>query len=136
MDVSKYRKDHQDLLAQVELLQGSIQDVEGNIGEIPQLLAQMSAKLKIHLTTEDKVLYVNLASCGNQEAVALAKTMQTEMGGIKSAWDLYIEKWRISSNIINDKDTFISETNDIFAALAKRIDSEESTLYDLAAKYA
>lgn len=98
------------------------------------LLSKLSAKLKIHLASEDKSLYPELLNHKDANVKATAKKFMDEMGGISDVFVKYTEKWVSADAIQKNPNDFIKDTKDLFSALAKRIEKENRELYPLVDK--
>ena len=74
-----------------------VQEITGQLVEsklaadatgVAKLLSTLVGKLKIHLSTEDNVLYPDLAKSADQNVKAIAEKFQKEMSGIKPVVDV------------------------------------------------
>ncbi len=101
---------------------------------VRSLLSKLSAKLKIHLASEDKSLYPELLNHKDENVKATAKKFMDEMGSISSVFVKYTEKWVSADAIQKNPNDFIKETEGLFSALAKRIEKENKELYPLVDK--
>lgn len=101
---------------------------------VRSLLSKLSAKLKIHLASEDKSLYPELLNHKDANVKATTKKFMDEMGSISSVFVKYTEKWVSADAIQKNPNDFIKETEGLFSALAKRIEKENRELYPLVDK--
>lgn len=126
-----FRQQHKDLLAIAgKMALGFRQEhLARDASEMRTLLSELTAKLKVHLAMEDKSLYPALLNHSNGLISTKAQEFVTEMGGLAEVYTKYVERWRTASLIQADPDTFITESRDVFDALADRIKREDSELY-------
>ena len=134
MNLDQYHKDHKQLLdAAGEILKLlNEKDVVDKAEHIAQTLGTISGSLKIHLGLEDNNLYPELIKSSDPAVQQKARDFQEEMGGLKKAFTEYASAWMSPMNIKNDPQAFIQQTQEVFGAVAKRIEREESELYPLA----
>lgn len=104
---------------------------KSNASDITRQLASLIGKLKIHLSSEDKVLYPPLLAHKDGKVKSTAESFMKEMGGIAPAVEAYFTKWMMATNVQKNPEEFIKETKGLFDALAKRIDKEHKDLYPL-----
>ena len=101
---------------------------------VRSLLSKLSAKLKIHLASEDKSLYPELLNHKDANVKTTARKFVDEMGGISAVFVKYTEKWVSADAIQKNPNDFIKETEGLFSALANRIEKENKELYPLVDK--
>jgi len=130
MDVSSYMSQHREALFIAQRLQLKLCEKQPPADDIAAILTELAGKLKFHLAMEDKYVYPKALSSSHPDLQATAHKMQTEMAGISDAFLNYLATWNISA-IAGDTRKFTDETNAMLAALKKRIDLEERTLYPL-----
>lgn len=99
--------------------------------EIRQAFSELSAKLRIHLALEDDVLYPRLARHTDAKVRDMAVRYQTEMGGIREAYEAYLRDWVHSGKLVTDQAGFTAATKGLFAALKDRIHRENTEVYTL-----
>lgn len=95
-------------------------------------LAKLTGVLRLHFAQEDRQLYPQLISSDDDQTAATAKAFVDEMGDIGPAFDAYAEKWRSANAILAAAEQFAQQTAAIVAALADRIERENTVLYPLA----
>lgn len=100
--------------------------------EAINLLTALSGKLSAHLTMEDNVLYPKLYEHKHEDVRNTAKEFFDEMGGLTDVFEKYCNKWIDINAIKKQPDDFITETQGLFDALAKRIEREDNILYPMA----
>jgi iron-sulfur cluster repair protein YtfE (RIC family) len=132
MKTKSYRDQHDRLLSMASDISGLLAQAssEDKAKEIRSLLSKLFGVLKVHLSTEDRLLYPKLIEIGGTSG-STAKTFQDEMGGIGEVIAGYNTKWSSAKKIQEDPKTFSTETKGLFKALATRIKRENETLYPL-----
>ncbi len=132
-----FRKQHEDMLKIVGEIQSllSPEKVKSEAAKIRSLLSSLAGTLRVHLAAEDKALYPVLLKCNDDKTKTTAQKFMTEMGGINSALEKYLETFPSPKSIAESAE-FISKTKDLFLALGRRIDRENNELYNLADKVA
>lgn len=126
-----FRAQHTELLSIVGRISELLTEdkVKAQAKEVSTLLAQFNGKLKGHLAMEDRVLYPKLLAHADPHINNLASRFMSEMGGIADSVVEYGSQWSSASAIEADARTFIVQTKRLFAALGKRIASEDTVLY-------
>lgn len=99
--------------------------------EVRQAFSELSAKLRIHLALEDDVLYPRLARHDDSKVRDMATRYQSEMGGIRDAYEAYLAAWVHSGKLVTDTAGFSAATQGLFAALKDRIHRENTEVYTL-----
>jgi len=133
MKTKSYRDQHERML----MLAGQISQkldlnaLSKDASEVRNILSQLLGLLNIHLAMEDKALYPSMLSHSDAQISQTAKKFQEEMGGIGAVVGDYNKKWSSALKIQDNPSAFISESKNIFSALAKRIDRENNQLYPL-----
>lgn len=128
-----YRKQHEEILSIVSEIQKNldVKIIQEKTDACLNLLSELSAKIVTHLTMEDKALYPKLLKSDNAKARETAETYIQEMGGIKEVFQAFVGKWSNPTNLRQDPEKFITETNQLFQALGERIERENTVLYPL-----
>lgn len=128
-----FRRQHSEILQLAQELESllTIEKLEGHEAAARSLLSRLAGKLNIHLAMEDKALYPALQQHAEERVRSLAKTYIDEMGGIAEEFARYMANWPSANSIKSAPGRFISETGQIFSALAKRIERENNELYPL-----
>ncbi len=122
-----FRRQHRELLAIAGEITGKLQAEPTDAKGLRMLLSSLAGKLSVHLAMEDKALYPRLMEI-SPEAKSVAKAFQDEMGGLGGAFAAYNGKWQLNA-IVADPAGFARETQNVFAALGKRIAMEDGKLY-------
>ncbi len=135
MDMSSFINQHNeavDVVKQISALisGGTVEDA----AEVRKLLSSLVGKLSIHLAMEDQSIYPKAKASDNAQLKAMAEKLETEMDGIAGALKDYSAKWILPAKINENQAEFISETNQLFEALGKRIAVEEGEFYPLCAE--
>lgn len=126
-----FRKHHEDILSVAGEI-GALLTEDKVVAEsktISRLLAKFAGKLKGHLVMEDQVLYPKLLDHADPHINNMASRFMKEMGGIAETVEQYCTHWGASDSIAADPKNFIVQTNRLFGALQRRIDSEDNILY-------
>jgi iron-sulfur cluster repair protein YtfE (RIC family) len=133
MNVEKFKSDHAAVLGQVSDLRQLVHaGVKENAESIAKMIVAMSSNIKLHLSTEDQMLYPTLIASGKPAAVELARKFQTEMGSIATAYGEFSRKWNLGTKVSADPEGFRAEAGQIFKALHERIQRENKELYPAA----
>lgn len=107
------------------------QQVRNNAFEISLLLGQVSGKIKIHMTSEDRFLYPALSNHTDAKVRTISTKFADEMGDLAKAFETYKTKYLNSQEISSNPAVFLHETQAVLTALAKRIEKENRELYPL-----
>ncbi len=133
MNIDKFKQDHLTILGNATELRRLIQaGIAGNAEAIAKMIVSMSANIKMHLASEDRVLYPGLTGSSNTTAAQMAKKFQAEMGAIAAAYGDFSRKWNIGSKVAAEPDEFRKAADQILKALHERIQREDRDLYPLA----
>lgn len=133
MNVDKFKNDHATVLSAVEDLKRLVKaGIEANADAISKAVVAMSAKVKLHLASEDQYLYPALAKSANPAVTRLGKQFQDEMGGIAVAYMEFVNRWNLGAKVAAAPEDFRAHANAIFKALHQRIQRENKELYPLA----
>jgi len=129
----RFTQQHDELLVLANELAATLDAAQlaENATRARSILNKLAGKLLLHLGAEDQFLYPHLLASGDAETKQIAQQFVDEMGGISQAFVAYNNKWKASANIQADATSFISETKVIYAALAERIEKENTVLYPL-----
>lgn len=122
-----FRRQHQEMLDLAGEISGKLKSDPKDAKALRMLLSSLAGKLSVHLAMEDKALYPRLMEI-SAEAKSLAKSFQDQMGGLGAAFGAYNQKWQLNA-IAADPAGFARETQEVFAALGKRIARENGELY-------
>lgn len=104
---------------------------KNNAPEMTKKMNLLVGRLKIHLSSEDKVLYPPLLAHKDFKVKSTAEAFMKEMGGIASVVESHYTKWMLPTSLQKDPEGFVKETKGLFDALAKRIEKEHKDLYPL-----
>lgn len=137
MDLSRYYRDHSDLLILVKTLQSAIDstDEKSQPELVFKALAALSGRLMVHLAFEDKAIYPELLNSKNSEISKLATEFQSEMAAIAGVFSDYVYKWSDINSIRESFDIFKEETATIFKVLGSRVKKENEVFYPMAESY-
>ena len=132
-DTTNLERQHQDffdLIGKITIYK-SEQQVKDNAAAISLLLSQLSGKLNIHITTEDRFLYPDLMNHTNPKVKVMGQAFQSEMGGLAAAFVEFKNTFMTASKISNQPGTFLIESQKVFKVLNNRIVRENKELYPL-----
>lgn len=130
----RFRTQHDEIGAIVGRIEAILMSPTGHTRaqEIRQAFSELSAKLRLHLALEDDVLYPRLARHEDTKVRDLAVKYQTEMGGIRQAYEDFLAQWVHSGKLVTDYSAFQTALKGLFAALKDRIHRENTQVYPLA----
>ena len=134
MRIDYLKKQHVEIgevLKKLEQMIVNEEKVLSEVRKITLIIAELSGKLKIHLTSEDKYLYPSLLDNSNSQVKSTAERFMKEMGGLADGLNKYKTQYMKSSAIKEDPKLFIKESRDIISKILKRVDAEEKRLYTL-----
>lgn len=131
------RKQHQEILGIVGQVSAAMKaPINAASGQaLHGLLVSLAAKVKVHLATEDKVLYPKLMDSKDAVVSSTSKKFAAEMGEIGGVFKAYVETYRTADAIAGHGEQFKKETEGLFKVLGHRIQVEEASLYPLADKH-
>jgi hypothetical protein len=129
-----FRRQHQEILGLVKELepQLDVASLRRDAAPVATGLQRLATMLKAHLALEDSTLYPKLIAHADPAVAATARRYQQEMGGLQTAFSNYIERWPTASSIQQQTDLFLSQTQQVVAALLARIEREDGELYPMA----
>ena len=127
-NLDNYFRQHKEISELINSIKAmTLSDLVSNSKEIAVALNNLSGKLKVHLSMEDKYLYPSLKS--KIESKNLAEKFENEMGHLAKEFLSYKDRYntyvKISENALN----FKNETSKIMKALEDRMFREEKDLY-------
>ena len=128
-----FRDQHVELLTIASEIsaQLNVNKLSNDASEVSELLSKLLNKLTVHLSMEDEKIYPKLLRHHGEKIKTIAQKFIDEMGGIGKVVAAYADKWFSASEIQKNPSTFITETNNIFDALANRIERENKELYKI-----
>jgi hemerythrin-like domain-containing protein len=133
MNIDKFKKDHDEIVSQVNELRELVQSgIMENATEIAKLIINMSTVIKLHLAAEDRMLYPAYSKSKDSSISKVGHMFQKEMGDIASAYLEFVGRWNRAARLSQDPAGFREEANNIFKALHFRIQRENKELYPLA----
>lgn len=135
MYTDNLRKQHGEILEIANEIQGILRRpsaVDAVAGDkLRKALVELSARVTVHLATEDRVIYPRMMTDSDPKISGTAKRFADEMGGIGEAFKAYLSHWRSGAAIAADVNRFADETKHVVSALGARIQREERELYPL-----
>ncbi|MGI5070774.1 hemerythrin domain-containing protein [Treponema pectinovorum] len=108
------------------------QGVKENAAEIALNINKMTGIIKMHLASEDKLLYPELLASKSENVKKITKQYMDEMGDLYKAYGNFAEEFRTPSKIEENSQKFVESFKAVEAALNTRIAREEKELYPLA----
>lgn len=132
-DVKNLLRQHNEILELIGKINAftTSQQIEANAFSISLLLGQLAGKIKIHMTTEDKFVYPALLNHANPKVQSLSRQFADEMGDLAKTFDSYKTKYMNAREISANPASFLQQTKLVAAALATRIEKENTELYPL-----
>jgi len=130
----RFRIQHNELLALAGELQALLnpQSLAADGAAARNCLGKLMGKLTLHLSTEDKVLYPELASSKDASVANLARRYAEEMKGVTEKLAAYNQRWSTPSAIKAGAEAFVRETKQVLSLLADRMRRENQELYAMA----
>jgi iron-sulfur cluster repair protein YtfE (RIC family) len=132
---SKFREQHAEILVIAKKVDAAMAKLPDAAAQVRTELTALAAKVNVHLAMEDEALYPRLLAHTDPKVRNLAKKFTDEMSGIKAAFHKYIATWTEQA-IRGDAKSFVAASKSLFAALAQRIQRENTELYPLLDKSA
>lgn len=125
-------KQHEEVLILIHNInQLASKGLEDNVKEIAFQINALSGKLKMHLMSEDKFLYPSLTQSSNSTIRNTANAFQKEMGSLAELFLVFSQKYNIAMKITENKESFLSESKQIFQKIESRMKKEDIHLYPL-----
>lgn len=127
--IRQFRAQHEEILQILHKLKDLAKDVVKNYNQIARHLIMLRYKVKVHLSSEDKILFPVVRNNGNEEETSLLASYEEEMNGLAGVFLEFIECWEFGEQILESPEEFLQQAVAAIEALTKRIDKEESELY-------
>lgn len=127
--IRQFRGQHEEILQILHKLKDLAKDVVKNYNQIARHLIMLRYKVKVHLSSEDKILFPVVRNNGNEEETSLLASYEEEMNGLAGVFLEFIERWEFGEQILESPEEFIQQAVAAIEALTKRIDKEERELY-------
>ena len=125
-NLDNYFRQHKEISELINTIKTmAIKDLIANSKEIATTLNNLSGKLKVHLSMEDRYLYPNL------KAKNIAEKFENEMGNLAKEFLNYKEKYNTYIKITENPINFKNQTTKIMKALEDRMSREEKDLYTI-----
>jgi hemerythrin-like domain-containing protein len=133
VNLTTIQRQHSEILKLTRdlLMYDSVQKVTENAFSLSLLLANLSGKLSIHLSGEDKYIYPFLMSKEDKIIQETSQRFASEMGSLAEVFTNYKTRYLFAFNIKNTPIDFIQESKRVMKAIMERIDKEEKFLYPL-----
>lgn len=130
-----FTEQHAEILQILRELQSkAASDVQAHYKDIARLLIKLRFKVKLHLASEDKILFPVIRNEGNCPESALLAGYEAEMQGLAGVFLEFIHRWEYAEQILERSGEFLKETTGAIDALTRRIAREEQELYPAIAR--
>jgi len=94
------------------------------------LFFELTDRIKKHLDTEERNLYVDLLTHSDAGVKTLAENFLSGSAEVKRIFKQYMKRWCHNKNLrIKNHDQFIKETEDLFYTIETRIIHETEKFY-------
>jgi hemerythrin-like domain-containing protein len=127
-----YRNSHAELRQMIDDLRSIMTKeqlkIRPNARTAYQLMCELSAKVKEHLSDEDRQLYPNLLVHEDPRIKSIAWGFISGEKPLRRTFDEFHKKW-LKDCDFNFTDAFLEESHEIFDMLSYRIDREEQVLF-------
>jgi hypothetical protein len=132
-ETDTFRRQHREIVMLVKELQPRLDAtaLRRDAGPVAAGLQRLAVMLEAHLALEDATLYPTLLTHSDASVAATARRYQQEMGGLKTTFVNYVERWPTASSIQEQPDGFVLQTKEVVAALLTRIEREDGELYPM-----
>lgn len=117
-----------------ELQSKAASGVEAHHKEIAKLLIKLRFKVKLHLASEDKILFPVVRNAGDCPERALLAGYETEMQELAGVFLEFVHRWEYAEQIAEHAADFLKEATGAMDALTRRIAREEQELYPAIAR--
>ena len=98
-----------------------------------ELFERFGARFRDHMDMEDKTIYSKLLSASDKSVNSSALRSLNSSKELKRIFSAYMNKWcRKGALYINDHDTFVKETREMFGFILDRVQDETEQLFPLA----
>jgi hemerythrin-like domain-containing protein len=130
MNIDKYKNQHVAILKCIEDLRDLVKlGIAEHAAEIAKRVIDMSSIIKLHLSTEDKMLYPALEKIDDRALNSLGKQYQHQMTHIAAAYGEFAKKWNNAGNVSQHPEDFRKDANHVLKILYERIQKENQDFY-------
>lgn len=131
MNLANLLRQHEEILEMTNkiIAYKTEQQIKQEAFNISLLLGQLSGKIKMHLSTEDRCVYPKLMNHVDKKAQDTSKIFAAEMGDLAATFDAFKGRYLGASKIADNSAAFLTESKTVFSALTKRIERENCSLY-------
>lgn len=132
-NINDLMRQHKEMQEIIDFLKLNLQEskVRAEASQLAQHISFLAGKLRIHLLSEDDILYPKLLEGTDIKAKETATRFSKEMGDLSQVFAEYKVKYNISSRILSNIEGYIQDTKNIIAALESRMSREDKELYIL-----
>lgn len=133
-NLNTLKRQHNDILDLIETIENKVQNepLENNAKSIAKGINELSGKLKIHLSHEDRYLYPNFKESNNIQLKNKANQYIKEMGNLSSIYSDFKNSYNTPTKILKNQESLIKKSEIVMQAIKKRIKQEDTDLYKLA----
>ncbi|HHY90380.1 MAG TPA: hemerythrin domain-containing protein [Clostridiales bacterium] len=133
MNLDMLKRQHEEIFSVLLEIKDIVRqgNLERDAADIAKQISILAGKLKIHLASEDKYMYPSLLNDGNPELKKMAEKFIKEMGDISDVFTEFKDRYNTKTKILNNRDGFLKEIENIFKTLENRIEKENKVLYPL-----
>jgi hypothetical protein len=129
--VAHLRESHAELTEMIQDLEAGLTrenlSIRANAKAMHKLLCDLAEKVRAHLGEEDKEMYPQLLTKGDQMKYT-AWNFIAGQSELRKEFEAYYKKW-LKDCDFNFTDAFLTETRGIITALVARIEREEKVLF-------
>ena len=129
--VAHLRESHAELNEMIQDLEAGLTrenlSIRANAKAMHKLLCDLAEKVRAHLGEEDKEMYPQLLTKGDQMKYT-AWNFIAGQSELRKEFEAYYKKW-LKDCDFNFTDAFLTETRGIITALVARIEREEKVLF-------
>ncbi|QIB69537.1 hemerythrin domain-containing protein [Aminipila butyrica] len=134
-DMSNLKRQHVEMLEVLGQIRGlKEKNLEDTAQDLSFNINSLAGKLKMHLLSEDQFLYPKLMKSEDTAVKGTSQKFFQEMGGLAEVFQDFVQKYNIPFKILQNKEQFLKESEQVFKAVEDRIQREDKNLYPLAEK--
>lgn len=133
-NLNTLKRQHKDILDLIETIEKKIHNepIEMNAKLIAKAINELSGKLKIHLSHEDRYLYPNFKASENIQLKNKANQYIEEMGNLSNIYSDFKNNYNTPTKIMKNEESLIKKSKTVMQAIKDRIKQEDTDLYMLA----
>lgn len=133
MNIDNFKRQHESISRQIEDIDValSLTNIRNDAFNVSLKLSRLAGTILVHLKAEDDFLYPTLKASPNPDTRSTSERLHREMGSLAQNFLAYKETYQSASRISAQPEKFLAETKTIFAALRRRLETEDRELYTL-----